>query len=478
MASKGKQFARSRRDSSRLVHDSFGELRVPADALYGATTQRAVENFPISGMPMPGAFLRALGLVKAAAAEANGELGLLPRSMAKAISKAALEVAEGLHDAHFPIDVFQTGSGTSSNMNANEVIATLASRSLSKEVHPNDHVNLGQSSNDVIPTTIQVAASLLWHEQLRPALVHLKSTVDKRAVALSKVVKTGRTHLMDAMPLTLGQELSAWSAQMVSAIRRLDDSAARLHRLPLGGTAIGTGINADPRYAKKAVAQLRAMTGVKYVQAANLFEGIASQDAAVEFSGQLNALAVALAKIANDLRWMNAGPLAGLGEIELPALQPGSSIMPGKVNPVIPEAMAMVCAQVMGNHATISFAGAAGNFQLNVMLPVIALNLLQSIQLLATSSGLLADKAIAGFRVRQDRLDEALARNPILVTALNPVIGYELAAKIAKKAYADGRPVLEVAKEMTKLSEKQLKKLLDPAALTKGGIGSGGGSSG
>jgi fumarate hydratase class II len=283
---------------------------------------------------------------------------------------------------------------------------------------------------------------------------------------------------MDAMPLTLGQELAAWSAQLQSAIRRLDDSAGRLRRLPLGGTAIGTGINADPRYAKKAVAQLRELTGVKFVQAANLFEGIASQDAAVEFSGQLNALAVALTKIANDLRWMNSGPLAGLGEIELPALQPGSSIMPGKVNPVIPEAMAMVCAQVVGNHATITFAGAAGNFQLNVMLPVIALNLLQSIQLLATSSGLLADKAIAGFTVRRDRLDEALARNPILVTALNPVIGYELAAKIAKKAYADGRPVLDVAKEMTKLSEKQLRKLLDPAALTKGGIGSGGGGGG
>jgi fumarate hydratase class II len=466
MAGKGK---------SRVVHDSFGELRVPADALYGATTQRAVENFPISGMPMPGAFLRALGLVKAAAAEANGELGLLPKPLAKAISKASLEVAEGRHDEHFPIDVFQTGSGTSTNMNANEVIATLASRSLSKDVHPNDHVNLGQSSNDVIPTTLQVAASLLWHEQLRPALVHLKSTVDKRALELSKVVKTGRTHLMDAMPLSLGQELSAWSAQLVSAIRRLDDSAQRLHRLPLGGTAIGTGINADPRYAKKAVANLRALSGVKFVQAANLFEGIASQDAAVEFSGQLNALAVALTKIANDLRWMNSGPLAGLGEIELPALQPGSSIMPGKVNPVIPEAMAMVCAQVIGNHATVTFAGAAGNFQLNVMLPVIALNLLQSIQLLATASGLLADKAIAGFKVRQDRLEEALARNPILVTALNPVIGYELAAKIAKKAYADGRPVLDVAKEMTRLSEKQLRKLLDPDALTKGGIGSGGG---
>jgi fumarate hydratase class II len=363
-------------------------------------------------------------------------------------------------------------------MNANEVIATLASGARAKPVHPNDHVNLGQSSNDVIPTAIQVAASLCWHEQLRPALVHLKMTVDKRARELSGVVKTGRTHLMDAMPLTLGQELSGWAAQLVSAIRRMDDSVVRLHRLPLGGTAIGTGINADPRYAKKAVARLRALTNVKFVHAGNLFEGLASQDAAVEFSGQLNALAVALTKIANDLRWMNSGPLAGLGEIELPALQPGSSIMPGKVNPVIPEAMAMVCAQVIGNHAAVTFAGAAGNFQLNVMLPVIAANLLQSIELLANASRLLADKAIAGFKVRQDRLDAALARNPILVTALNPVIGYEAAAKIAKRAYAEGRPVLEVAKEMTKLSEKQLKKLLDPAALTKGGIGSGGSSGG
>jgi fumarate hydratase class II len=467
---------RNPRGSTRSVHDSFGELRVPADALYGASTQRAVENFPISGQPMPRAFLRALGLVKAAAAEANGQLGLLPVAMAAAIAAAAREVADGRHDAQFPIDVFQTGSGTSSNMNANEVIATLAARAHSGEVHPNDHVNLGQSSNDVIPTALQVGAALLWLERLRPALLHLKATVDRRAKELAKVVKTGRTHLMDAMPLTLGQELSAWSAQLASAIARLDDSAVRLQRLPLGGTAIGTGINADPRYAKKAVARLRAVTEVKFTQAGNLFEGIASQDAAVEFSGQLNALAVALTKIANDLRWMNSGPLAGLGEIELPALQPGSSIMPGKVNPVIPEAMAMVCAQVVGNHATITFAGAAGNFQLNVMLPVIALNLLQSIELLANASRLLADRAIAGFTVRRDRLDEALARNPILVTALNPVIGYEAAAKIAKRAYAEGRPVLEVAREITSLSEKQLRKLLDPVALTKGGIGSGGSS--
>ncbi len=459
---------------TRLEHDSLGELQVPADALYGAQTQRAVDNFPISGLRMPRQFIRALGLIKAAAAETNAGLGLLPKNAAAAIVEAADAVARGEFDTQFPIDVFQTGSGTSSNMNANEVIATLASRALKKPVHPNDHVNLGQSSNDVIPTAIQVSAALSWHEQLRPALKQLKATIDKRGKSLDKVVKTGRTHLMDAMPLTMGQELSAWSAQIASAIERLDDSAARLQRLPLGGTAIGTGINADPRFGKRAVAQLRTRTGVKFSQSANLFENIASQDASVEFSGQLNTLAVALVKIANDLRLMNSGPLAGLGEIELPALQPGSSIMPGKVNPVIPEAMAMVGAQVIGNHATITFAGASGNFQLNVMLPVIAHNLLQSIELLANATRLLADKAIAGFKVRHDRIDEALARNPILVTALNPVIGYEAAAQIAKRAYKEGRPVLEVAKEMTSLTEKQLRKLLDPKALTRGGIGSGG----
>jgi len=456
---------------TRIEHDSMGELRVPADALFAAQTQRAVQNFPISGLRMPRAFIRALGLLKGAAAEANAGLGLLPKNAATVIARAAGEVARGEHDAHFPIDVFQTGSGTSSNMNANEVIATLASRQLKKPVHPNDHVNLGQSSNDVIPTAIQVAAALDWHERLRPALKHLKSTIDRRGKSLGKVVKTGRTHLMDAMPLTLEQELSGWSAQLASAIERLDDSAKRLQRLPLGGTAIGTGINADPRFGKRAIAILRAQTKVKFSQATNLFEGIASQDATVEFSGQLNALAVALIKISNDLRWMNSGPLAGLGEIELPALQPGSSIMPGKVNPVIPEAMAMVCAQVIGNHATITFAGASGNFQLNVMLPVIAHNLLQSLELLANASRLLADNAIAGFRVRHDRINDALARNPILATALNPVIGYEAAAAIAKRAYKENRPVLDVAVEMTSLGEPTLRKLLDPRTLSKGGIG-------
>ncbi|MBC7656638.1 MAG: class II fumarate hydratase [Frankiaceae bacterium] len=463
---------------TRLEHDSFGDLRVPASALYGAQTQRAVQNFPISGLRMPRNFLLALGLIKAAAAEANGSLGLLPKAVARAISDGAQQVAGGELDGEFPIDLFQTGSGTSSNMNANEVIATLASRRLGKPVHANDHVNLGQSSNDVIPTAIQVAASIAWQTQLRPALKHLKSSIDRRARSLSKVVKTGRTHLMDAMPMTVGQELSGWSAQLQAGIDRLDDSSRRLHALPLGGTAIGTGINADPRFGGKAIAALRAATGVKFSQAKNLFEGIASQDAAVEFSGQLNVLAVSLMKISNDLRWMNSGPLAGLGEIELPALQPGSSIMPGKVNPVIPEAMAMVCAQVMGNHTTVTIAGASGNFQLNVMLPVIAHNLLQSIELLASSTRLLADSAIDGFQVRNARLDESLSRNPILVTALNPVIGYEAAAQIAKRAYKEGRPVIDVALEMTSLSEKELRRLLDPAAMTRGGIGSGRGAGG
>jgi fumarate hydratase class II len=458
----------------RTVHDSMGEMLVPAAALYGAQTQRAVDNFPISGLRMPRAFIRALGEIKAAAAIANGDLGLLPAAVARAIARAAQAVAAGEHDDQFPVDVFQTGSGTSSNMNANEVIASLASRAGGSPVHANDHVNLGQSSNDVIPTAIQVSAALCWHEALRPALKHLRKVVDRRSRELAKVVKTGRTHLMDAMPLTLGQELSAWSAQLNSAIERLDDSARRLQRLPLGGTAIGTGINADRRFSQRAIARLRQRSGLRFSRAENLFEGIAAQDAAVEFSGQLAALATALSKIANDLRWMNSGPLAGLGEIELPALQPGSSIMPGKVNPVIPEAVAMVCAQAIGNNAAIVFAGVSGNFQLNTMLPVIAHNLLQSVELLANASRLLADKAIAGFRVRQKRIGEALARNPILVTALNPVIGYEAAAAIAKRAYKENRPVLEVAREMTKLSDKELRRLLDPKVLTRGGIGSGG----
>ncbi len=457
----------------RTEHDSMGELQVPAEALWGAQTQRAVQNFPVSGQRMPRAFIRALGLIKGAAAEVNTGLGLLPKGVGKAIQSAATEVAIGAHDQHFPIDVYQTGSGTSSNMNANEVIATLANHSGKAgktAVHPNDHVNLGQSSNDVIPTAIRVSAQLETMESLLPALKHLRKTIDKRARGLGKIVKTGRTHLMDAMPLTFAQEFGAWSAQLGSAEGRIEDALKRLRRLPLGGTAIGTGINADPRFGGKVARALSASTGVKFESAANKFEGLAAQDDAVELSGQLNALAVALIKIANDLRWMNSGPLAGLGELELPALQPGSSIMPGKVNPVIPEATVMAAAQVIGHHTAITVAGQTGNFQLNVALPLIAANLLDSIQLLSNVMNLLADKVFAGLVVKQERVREALARNPILVTALNPIIGYEKAAAIAKRAYKEQRAVLDVALEDSGLSEAELKRLLDPAALTLGGI--------
>ena len=453
----------------RIEHDSMGELQVPADALYGAQTQRAIDNFPISGLHLPREFIRALGLIKAAAADVNLSLGYLKKNQASAISKAALAVANGEYDAQFPIDIFQTGSGTSTNMNANEVIAHLAVKAGTK-VHANDHVNYGQSSNDVIPTAIHVSATLTTTEKLLPALKHLQRVLDRRSRQLKKAVKTGRTHLMDAMPITFGQELSGWSAQIASAIERIEDSLKRMRRLPQGGTAVGTGINADPKFGPAIAVHLKKLTGVKFESASNYFEGMASQDAAVELSGQLKTLAVALMKIANDLRWMNSGPLAGLGEIELPALQPGSSIMPGKVNPVIPEATAMVAAQVIGNDASITIAGQSGNFQLNVMLPLVAHNLLQSIGILANVSRLLADKAIAGFKVNTDRVNQALAMNPILVTALNPVIGYEKGAAIAKQAYKEHRPILEVALETTGLSKDELKKLLDPLTLTKGGI--------
>ena len=454
----------------RVEHDSMGELKVPADALWGATTQRAVENFPISGLPMPRRFIAALGLVKWACAGANAELGLLKSDVAIAIQKAALEVAAGDHDRHFPIDVFQTGSGTSSNMNANEVIGHLASQRLGAPVHPNDHVNMSQSSNDAIPTCVHVSAALGIHEHLLAALRHLSDTLEKKSEAVGGIVKTGRTHLMDAMPVTLGQELDGWRSQIDHAAERLNDSMRRLTALAMGGTAVGTGINAHPRFGAKVAVLLGEQTGVAFTSAESKFESLSSQDAAVEASGQLRVLAVSLTKIANDLRWMNSGPLAGIGEIALPALQPGSSIMPGKVNPVIPEAVAMVAAQVIGNDLTVAIGGQSGNFQLNVMLPVVAYNLLQSIDLLASACKVLADKAIEGFTVNVDKINEAVGRNPILVTALNPVIGYELGAAIAKKAYAEGRALKEVAREMTDLSDEELDRLLDPAALTEGGI--------
>jgi fumarate hydratase class II len=454
----------------RIEKDSMGELEVPEDALWGAQTQRAVNNFPISGLAMPPRFIAALGLVKWAAAGANAELGLIKSDIAIAVQKASLAVAEGKYDAHFPIDIFQTGSGTSSNMNANEVISHIATEELGANVHPNDHVNMSQSSNDVIPTCVHVSAALAIHEQLLPALKHLSETLEAKADETRAIVKTGRTHLMDAMPVTLGQEIDAWRSQIEHGAERLNDTMKRLTALAQGGTAVGTGINAHPKFGSKVAVLLKEQTGVPFRAADNQFESLSCQDAAVETSGQLRTLAVSLTKMANDLRWMNSGPLAGFGEIALPALQPGSSIMPGKVNPVIPEAVAMVAAQVIGNDATIMMGGQSGNFQLNVMLPVVAYNLLQSIEILSTASVVLADKAIAGFTVNEENIHRALGRNPILVTALNPVIGYELGAAVAKKAYAEGRAVKDVAREMTELTDEELDRLLDPAALTEGGI--------
>ena len=454
---------------TRIERDSMGELEVPAKALYGAQTQRAINNFPVSGTPMPVAFVHAVARIKLAAARSNHQLGLLDAERAQAIEKAAQAVIDGQHDDHFPIDVFQTGSGTSTNMNVNEVLATLASRE-GVEVTPNDHVNMGQSSNDVIPTAIHLSAAIAVNESLKPALVALQATIDRRADELSHVVKTGRTHLMDAMPLRMDQELGAWSSQVGQAIERFDSAVVRLCRLAQGGTAVGTGINAPEGFADLMAKELSQQTGLSFVPNDSFFASLASQDAAVELSGQLKGFACVVMKIANDLRWMNSGPLAGLGEIELEALQPGSSIMPGKVNPVIPESAAQAAAQVMGLDTAITVAGQSGNFQLNVMLPLVASNLLTSITLMSNTAKLLAERAIATFKVREDNLQVPLARNPILVTALNSVIGYNAAAAIAKKAYQAGRPIIDVAEEETDLDRATLERLLDPTVLTQGGV--------
>lgn len=449
----------------RIEKDSMGEVEVPADALYGAQTQRAIVNFHISGQVMPAAFIRSLGLIKAAAAHINCELGLLDAGTSVAISTAALSVAQGKYDEQFPVDVFQTGSGTSTNMNANEVIAALASVALGEVVHPNDHVNCSQSSNDVIPTAIHVSAELELAESLVPALEQLQAVIGRRENELRNVVKTGRTHLMDAMPITFAQELSGWRAQLRQAQERIEDSRVHLCQLAQGGTAVGTGINADADFSALFCAQLSAISQQSFSPADNKFAAISSPDAAVALSGQLRTLAVALMKISNDLRWMNSGPLTGIAEIKLKALQPGSSIMPGKVNPVIPEAVAMAAAQVMGNDAAIAIAGQSGNFQLNVMLPLIAHNLLQSIALLTNSCRALAEHCIADFEVNHAVVEQNLARNPILVTALNKEIGYSRAAEIAKVAYRDGRDILDVAIEMTDMDAGKLKVLLDPSKL-------------
>jgi fumarate hydratase, class II len=465
--------------NTRTERDSMGEMAVPEDALYGASTARAILNFPISGLRFSRPFLRALGMIKGASASVNGELGLLRGEKARLIEQAAAEVERGEWDDHFPIDIFQTGSGTSTNMNANEVIAARAAQIAGggRPIHPNDDVNMCQSSNDVIPTAIHVAAYLLVAEQLLPAMEHLQQTLDRRVEETRDVVKTGRTHLMDATPVRLSQEIGGWSAQVGNARARIDASLPRLAELAIGGTAVGTGLNAHPDFAPNVADRLAASTGLPFVEAPDHFAAQGAMDTAVELSGQLKAYAVGLMKIANDLRLMNSGPQAGLAEIVLPALQPGSSIMPGKINPVIAEATMMVCAQVIGNDAAVTVGAQMGNFELNVMLPVIAHNLLEAIELLANISLVLADKAIAGFTVNQERTDDLVERNPIMVTALNPIIGYDLAAKIAKEAYASGRRVIDVAAEMTDLPMARLQEILDPAALTDVGI-TGGGSGG
>ena len=457
----------------RSERDSMGELLVPENALYGAQTQRAINNFQISGQTMPVTFIRALLQVKSAAARANARLAHLDTDIAQAIEQAAAEVALK-SDAdlmqHFPIDIFQTGSATSTNMNANEVLAKVASQFTQTTISPNDHVNFGQSSNDVIPSTIHISAALELAQHLLPALQHLAGTIRDKADSVDRYIKTGRTHLMDAMPVRLSQVLIAWAVQIEQNIRTLQAQQAALHSLAQGGTAVGTGINTDPQFAQYFAEEISHSTGLDFTPAESFFAHIASQDIIVSLSGQLKTCAVTLMKIANDLRWMNSGPLAGLAEIELEALQPGSSIMPGKVNPVIPEATAMVAAQVIGNDAAITIGGQSGNFELNVMLPMIAYNILHSLKLLANMSRQLADKAIASFKVNEASLQQSVTRNPILVTALNPIIGYLKAAEIAKIAYKEGRAIIDVAAEHTDLSREELSQLLNPAKLTEGGL--------
>ncbi|MDC2964347.1 class II fumarate hydratase [Gammaproteobacteria bacterium] len=455
----------------KIVRDSMGELEIDHDALYAAQTQRAINNFPVSGRKLPKKFIEALILIKLNAAKANKSLQCIDEAIADSIVEACLDLLDkpDLLD-HFPVDVFQTGSGTSSNMNANEVIATVAEKIANTVVNPNDHVNFGQSSNDIIPTSIHVSAVLAVRGELIPSLKHAIETIKRKAEHLTGYCKTGRTHLMDAMPVRMDQSLLGWGDQLQNNVRLLEAVLPSLQQLGLGGTAVGTGINCHPEFPGVFNSLLSEHTGIKFQPAANFFPMIGSQDSAVALSGQLKTLAVTVMKISNDLRWMNSGPLAGLGEISLEALQPGSSIMPGKVNPVIPESAAMVAAEVMGNDVTIGIAGQSGNFELNVMLPLIGYNLLSSIELLSNALTLLADKAISTFSVNEEKLSEALDLNPILVTALNPVIGYEKAARIAKLAYKERRPIIDVAEENTDIERDALMKLLNPLKLTEGGL--------
>jgi fumarate hydratase class II len=470
----------------RLEKDSLGEVEVPAGAYYGAQTERARRNFPVSGLRFPRRFLAALGAIKREAAAVNAELGVVPAEVAGAVGEAASEVAVGTLDEHFPLDIFQTGSATSTNMNANEVIARRALEILGggvgasggKKVHPNDHVNAGQSSNDVIPTAIHVSAYAALHEDLAPALTHLAETLERKAAELDSVVKIGRTHLQDAVPVRLGQELGGYAQQVRNGLARLQSVSPRLAELALGGTAVGTGLNAPPEFAPKVIARLAAATGHPFVPAPNRFEALAAKDAAVETSGALKTVAVSLTKIANDIRWLASGPRCGLGEITIPSLQPGSSIMPGKVNPVIPEAVLMVAAQVIGNDATITVAGMSGVFELNVMMPVIAYNLLQSIEILANGARLLADRCVAGIEANRERAEELVEKSLAMVTSLVPRIGYDAAAEIAKESVKTGRPVRELVREKALLPEAELAEALDPWGMTEGGIHAGGGGGG
>ena len=458
----------------RIEKDTMGEVKVPHDALWGAQTQRALENFTISGIkfafPFGRSFIEALGIIKYCAAASNQKLKLLDTRKAKAIKIVSKEVISGKHDDQFPLDVFQTGSGTSTNMNANEVIANLASKKARIKINPNDHVNMSQSSNDVIPTAICISALLDTHRLLLPSLDALIKIIDKKGLSLKGQVKTGRTHLMDAMPIDFSQELSGWSAQLKTAEKGIILAAKEIAQLPQGGTAIGTGINAHKDFGKIFTSEVQKLSKLNVKTSSNYFKSLSAQDSAAQLSSSVKNLSLVLTKISNDLRWMNSGPLTGLGEIELEALQPGSSIMPGKVNPVIPEAVAMACADVIGNDLTVSIASQSGNFQLNVMLPVIAYNLLKSISLMANSMPLLAVKAIKNFKVNKNNIAESLGMNPILVTALNREIGYEKAALISKKAYKEKRSIIDVAHEETEISVNQLKRLLNPSKLTRGGI--------
>jgi fumarate hydratase, class II len=460
----------SEQQEYRIEHDSLGEVRVPADALWRAQTQRAVENFPISGTPLESSHVRALALIKGAAAKVNGELEVITKEQAEAIAAASRRVADGEYDDQFPIDVFQTGSGTSSNMNMNEVIAGVVAAD-GGDVHPNDHVNASQSSNDTFPTSIHVAATLAVVDQLIPALATLQRSLEGKAGEFADLVKSGRTHLMDATPVMLGQEFGGYAATVRYARERLDGVLPRVRELPLGGTAVGTGINTPPGFAARVIAELAAVTGQEFTEARDHFEAQGTRDSLVELSGVLRTIAVGVTKICNDLRWMSSGPTTGLAEIHLPDLQPGSSIMPGKVNPVLPEATLMVCAQVVGNDATVAWAGASGNFELNVMLPVIARNVLESIRLLSTSSTLLAERCVDGITANAERMRAYAASSPSVVTPLNRYIGYENAAKVAKRALADGATIRETViamgfVERGELTEEQLDEALDLASMT------------